>query len=124
MSTVTYKGYMARIDPDLDDGILVGRVVNTRDIIGFHGETIAEAMECFHAAVDEYLEDCQRLGKDPNKPYSGKFSLRLSPKLHSDIAIAAGVDSHDKRPAQSRFKLPTTKARRRAEPLKTALDFQ
>jgi len=28
-------------------------------------------------------------GKDPNKPYSGKFNLRLSPQLHSEIAAAA-----------------------------------
>ncbi|MBI9084561.1 MAG: type II toxin-antitoxin system HicB family antitoxin [Desulfobacterales bacterium] len=87
---VTYKGYMAIIEPDLDDGILVGRAINTRDIIGFHGETIAEAVKSFHSVIDEYLEDCERLGKNPNKPYSGKFSLRLSPKLHSDIACAAG----------------------------------
>jgi predicted HicB family RNase H-like nuclease len=44
MNTVTYHGYIARIEPDLDDGILVGRVINTRDIIGFHGETISEAI--------------------------------------------------------------------------------
>ena len=56
MSTVTYKGYMASIEPDLDDGILVGRVINTRDIIGFHGETIAETVESFHSVIDEYLQ--------------------------------------------------------------------
>ena len=57
MNTVTYKGYIASIEPDLDDGILVGRVINTRDIIGFHGETISETIKSFHAAIDEYLEE-------------------------------------------------------------------
>ena len=47
MNTLTYKGYIAIIDADLKDGILVGRVINTRDIIGFHGETISEATERF-----------------------------------------------------------------------------
>ncbi|MDY6989821.1 MAG: type II toxin-antitoxin system HicB family antitoxin [Thermodesulfobacteriota bacterium] len=89
MSTASYKGYIARIDPDLDDGILVGRVINTRDIIGFHGETIPEAIESFRAAIDAYLEDCDQRGIDPNKPYSGRFNLRLSPQLHSEIASAA-----------------------------------
>ncbi len=89
MNILTCKGYFARIDADLDDGILVGRVINTRDIIGFHGETISEAIESFHAVIDEYLEDCKQKGKDPNKPYSGKFNLRLSPQLHSEIATAA-----------------------------------
>lgn len=89
MNTVTYKGYIARIEPDLDDGVLVGRVINTHDIIGFHGQTISEAIESFHAAIDEYLEDCQQRAIDPNKPYSGKFNLRLPPELHSEIASAA-----------------------------------
>ena len=89
MNTVTYCGYIARIEPDLDDGILVGRVINTHDIIGFHGETISEAVESFHAVIEEYLEDCKQRGKNPNKPYSGKFNLRLSPELHSKVATEA-----------------------------------
>ena len=89
MNMITYKGYIASIDADLDDGILVGRIINTRDIIGFHGETVSETTESFHAVIDEYLEDCRKKGKDPNKPYSGKFNLRLSPQLHSEIAAAA-----------------------------------
>jgi predicted HicB family RNase H-like nuclease len=89
MNTLTYKGYIATIEPDLDDGILVGRVINARDIIGFHGETISEAVKSFHAVIDEYLEDCQQRGINPNRPYSGKFNLRLPPELHSQIASAA-----------------------------------
>ncbi len=89
MKTVTYKGYIAKIEPDLDDGILVGRVINTRDIIGFHGETISETIESFHSAIEAYLKDCRQRGIDPKKPYSGKFNLRLPPKLHSEISTAA-----------------------------------
>ena len=89
MNTVTYKGYMARIEPDFDDGILVGRVINTKDIIGFDGKTISEAIEGFHAVIEEYLEDCRVRGIDPKKPYSGKFNLRLPAALHSEIASAA-----------------------------------
>ncbi len=89
MNTVTYKGYVATIEPDLEDGILVGRVINTHDIIAFHGQTISETIQSFHAVIDEYLEDCRERGIDPNKPYSGKFNLRLTPDLHSRISAAA-----------------------------------
>ena len=89
MNIISYKKYIARIEPDIDDGILAGRVINTRDIIGFHGETIADAIESFHAVIDEYLEDCKQRGIEPNKLYSGKFNLRVSPKLHSDLATKA-----------------------------------
>lgn len=88
MNTVTYKNYIAHIEPDLEDGILVGRVINTRDIIGFHGNTIAEALDSFHAVIDEYLEDCKARNISPNKPYSGRFNLRLPPSLHGEMAAA------------------------------------
>ena len=89
MKTISYKNYIAYIEPDIEDGILVGRVVNTRDIIGFHGETISEAIESFHAVIEEYLEDCKKRGLTPNKPYSGRFNLRVPPLLHSEVAAAA-----------------------------------
>jgi predicted HicB family RNase H-like nuclease len=89
MNTVTYKNYIAQIEPDLEDGILVGRVMNTLDIIGFHGNTIAEAIQSFHTVIEEYLEDCKKRGINPNKPYSGRFNLRVPPTLHSEVAAAA-----------------------------------
>jgi len=89
MNTVSYKNYIALIEPDLEDGILVGRVINTRDIIGFHGNTIDEAIKSFHAVIDDYLEDCRQRGISPDKPYSGKFNLRVPPTLHNEIAAAA-----------------------------------
>ena len=89
MNTVTYKNYIAQIEPDLEDGILVGKVMNTRDIIGFHGNTIAEAIQSFHTVIEEYLEDCKKRGINPNKPYSGRFNLRVPPTLHSEVAAAA-----------------------------------
>jgi predicted HicB family RNase H-like nuclease len=89
MNSIFYKNYIARIELDLEDGILVGRVINTRDIIGFHSNTIAEAIESFHSVIDEYLEDCKEKGVNPNKPCSGRFNLRIPPLLHSELSIAA-----------------------------------
>lgn len=43
----------------------------------------------FHASVDDYLEWCKEDGVEPEKPYSGKFNIRISPLLHGKIAIAA-----------------------------------
>ena len=90
MKTITYKNYIAYIEPDIEDEILVGRVVNTRDIIGFHGETISQAIESFHAVIEEYLEDCKKRGLTPNKPYSGRFNLRVPPLLHSEAILGSG----------------------------------
>ncbi len=62
-----YKGYEAVIEYDEEDRILVGRVINTKDIIVFDGLSVDEIERTFHQVIDEYLADCKRLNKTPNQ---------------------------------------------------------
>ena len=84
-----YKGYEAKIEYDDEDRLFVGRVVNTKDIIAFDGTSVEELEQSFQAVIEEYLEDCKAIGKKPEKPFSGKFNLRISPELHRKIALLA-----------------------------------
>ena len=84
-----YKDYEARIEYDDEDGLFVGRVLNTRDVIAFDGTSVDELEQSFHNAIDEYIEDCQRMGKNPEKPFSGRFNLRIPPALHRQAAAQA-----------------------------------
>ena len=88
-NAMTYKGYTARIDFDGDGRIFFGRLAGIRDIITFHGETVDELEAAFKEAVDDYLETCVKLGEEPNKPYSGKLTLRIPPSVHAAIATEA-----------------------------------
>jgi predicted HicB family RNase H-like nuclease len=58
-------------------------------VIGFHGDSVAELRAAFEEAVDDYLATCKKLGRSPNKPYSGQFRLRLAPSLHARAAMLA-----------------------------------
>ena len=69
--------------------IFFGRIAGIRDTISFHGETVNELETAFKEAVDHYLDTCARLGDEPNKPYSGKLTLRIPPSIHAAIATAA-----------------------------------
>ncbi|MEY3709787.1 MAG: hypothetical protein RIQ67_1427 [Pseudomonadota bacterium] len=89
MSMMNYKGFSARIEYSDEDGCFIGRVAGIQDVIGFHGQSVAKLRAAFKEAIDDYLETCARVGKQPNKPYSGQFRLRLSPDLHARVAIAA-----------------------------------
>ena len=89
MNAMTYKGYMARVEFDSDDEIFVGHIAGIRDCVGFHADTVADLKEAFYEAVDDYLETCTKTGKTPQKPYSGKMMLRVSPDIHRKAAIAA-----------------------------------
>ncbi|MGC9206623.1 MULTISPECIES: type II toxin-antitoxin system HicB family antitoxin [Acidithiobacillus] len=89
MNTLTYKGYTARIDFDDRDNSLVGRLLGIQDIIGFHAENVADLHTAFEEAVDDYLEACEKIGKSPEKPASGKLLLRVPPELHAAALIKA-----------------------------------
>jgi predicted HicB family RNase H-like nuclease len=89
MNTMSYQGYLARIEFDPRDNIFVGHVLGLADNISFHGETVSELKADFHHAIDHYLEDCKRTGRQPEKPASGKLMLRIRPEVHAAAAIAA-----------------------------------
>lgn len=84
-----YKEYAAELYLDTQDKIIVGQVINTADIISFHGETIKEAEQAFHDVLDSYLEVCEQENVEPSKPYSGKFNLRIPSNLHRNLSINA-----------------------------------
>lgn len=89
MKTMKYRGYAARIEYSEEDGCFVGHIAGIRDIVGFHGETVAELRSAFEEAVDDYLETCAKLGKEPQKSYSGRLMLRIPPAIHAAVATAA-----------------------------------
>jgi len=66
---------------------LHGRVLSVRDVISFHGESIEEVRQAFKEAIDDYLADCAAQGRDPDKPFSGKFVVRVKPEVHRQAAI-------------------------------------
>lgn len=89
MNTMEYKGFAARVEYSEEDGCIVGHIAGIRDVIGFHGESVAELRAAFEEAVEDYLATCEKLGQAPNKPYSGQFRLRLDPELHARAAMVA-----------------------------------
>jgi predicted HicB family RNase H-like nuclease len=86
---MTYKGYSARIEYDDEDGILTGQIAGIRDGVGFHADNVEQLKDAFHEAVDDYIETCAKIGKEPQKPYSGRVMFRVDPEVHRNAAIMA-----------------------------------
>lgn len=86
-----YKGYFGKVEFDDEAKILHGQVIGLRDIITFQAQDIAGIMKAFRDSVDDYLAFCEQEGKEPDKSYSGSFILRVPPKLHRSLDVAAQV---------------------------------
>ena len=84
-----YKGYIGKVEIDEEAGILYGEVINVRDVITFEGESVDEIQKAFRESVDDYLDFCAQRGESPEKPFSGKFVVRLPAELHRKAYIQA-----------------------------------
>jgi len=89
MSSMTFKGYAARVEYDADDEVFVGRIAGIADVVGFHADTVEDLKAAFHEAVDDYIQTCAKAGRPPRKPFSGRLMLRVDPKVHADAMRAA-----------------------------------
>ena len=91
MSSITYKGFRARVEFDAEDRLFVGHLAGINDVIGFHADTVDALEAAFHAAVEDYVETCRKVGREPERPYSGKVMFRISPETHAAAALAAQI---------------------------------
>ena len=90
----SYNGYKGSIEPSTEDQCLYGQVLFINDTLIYSGDTIAELEKNFVQSVDEYLADCEALGKDPDKPMSGSFNVRIPPEMHKALSLKA-ITEHD-----------------------------
>ena len=88
-NTMTYRGHAARIKYDDDDRIFTGQIAGIRDGVGFHADSVNGLRQAFHDAVEDYLETCAKIGKEPQKAYSGRVMFRVNPETHRRAALAA-----------------------------------
>lgn len=86
---MNYKGYIGHVEFDEELEMFVGEVINTRDVITFQSDTTHGLKQEFINSIEDYLEFCKERSEEPEKPFSGKFNLRLTPELHREIYVAA-----------------------------------
>lgn len=86
---ITYKGYTAILEVDVSISLIVGHVIGIRDEIVFSGKTPEEVVKSFHRAVDVYLADVQETGQEPERPFSGRFNVRIDAETHRALVLDA-----------------------------------
>ena len=84
-----YKNYIAKIEYSSEDQLLYGKIEGIRDLVNFESDSATGIEDEFHAAVDDYLQSCEELNLEPDKPFKGSFNIRISPDLHREAYFAA-----------------------------------
>lgn len=84
-----YKGYYAKVEYSSEDKVLFGKIEGINDLVNFESDSTEGIEKEFREAVDDYLEFCKEVGKEPDKIYKGTFNVRINPELHKQIALIA-----------------------------------
>lgn len=84
-----YKGYLARVEFDDKANIFHGEVVNSRDVITFQGQSATELKKAFEDSAEDYLAFCAESGEEPDRPFTGRFTIRLTPDQHKKVIMSA-----------------------------------
>jgi predicted HicB family RNase H-like nuclease len=87
MSAFNHKGYQG--SAEYEDGYLVLKVLHVDDSISAHVTDTSKAKEAFADLVDDYLETCLELNREPARPCKGSFNVRVGPDLHKAALHAA-----------------------------------
>lgn len=62
-----YKGYIGIYSYDKKDHIFYGKIYGINDLITFQSDTESEIEESFHNSIDNYINFCKEIGKEPEK---------------------------------------------------------
>ena len=79
---MTYKGYIGSVHFSAEDEVFHGKIEAISDLI---------IKKAFHEAVDDYLETCEQMGREPQKPFKGSFNVRISPETHRMATMKASL---------------------------------
>ena len=86
-NTMSYNGYYGSVEFSEEDNVFFGRIIGINDRITYEGDNAVCLRRGFEEAVDNYLDICKQLGKEPEKTYRGTFNVRIAPDLHKQLAL-------------------------------------
>nr|WP_275856139.1 type II toxin-antitoxin system HicB family antitoxin [Sulfurimonas sp. MAG313] len=85
---------LGSIEYSSEDKCFFGKLEMIDDLVTFEANSADELENNFHAVVDDYLETCKTLNREPQKVYKGVFNVRIAPSLHKQVykeALKAGM---------------------------------
>jgi predicted HicB family RNase H-like nuclease len=89
MTILKHKDYQGSVA--FEDGKLIIQILHIDDFITGECDRASEVQAAFEELIDDYLETCAAVGKEPAKPFKGSFNVRIAPSLHRQVAMSASV---------------------------------
>ena len=85
-------GYKAVVQYDPDIDMFRGEFVGLNGGADFYATDIEALRQEGRISLKVFLAMCEEDSVEPRKDYSGKFNVRVPPRLHAEIAAAAAAE--------------------------------
>jgi predicted HicB family RNase H-like nuclease len=92
MNMLEINGYRAIIQYDPEIEMFRGEFVDLNGGADFYAKDIDGLRKEGEISLNVFLEMCREDGVEPRKSYSGRFNLRVSPKLHEEVSVRAAAE--------------------------------
>ncbi len=93
MDILKYKDYEGTAELDMERRVCRGKILFINDLVTYESASPTDLQKEFELAVDDYLETCGSLGREPQKSLKGQFNVRISPALHKAATLRCVADS-------------------------------
>jgi predicted HicB family RNase H-like nuclease len=70
---------VVEFDPSIDR--FHGRLIGLQDVVTFQGQSLEELRQEMAESIEDDLDLCMSIGKDPERPYRGEFLVRTTPSI-------------------------------------------
>lgn len=88
-NVIEIDGVKAVITYDPEISMFRGEFVGLNGGADFYATDVEGLKREGHTSLKVFLDMCREEGVEPFKRFSGKFMVRISPKLHAEIVAAA-----------------------------------
>jgi predicted HicB family RNase H-like nuclease len=93
MDILKYKDYEGTAELDMTRQVCRGKILFIDDVVTYEATSPAQLQAEFEAAVNDYIDTCATLGREPQKPLKGLFNVRITPALHKAAVLRALRDN-------------------------------
>mgnify|MGYP006285569673 FL=1 len=93
MDILKYKDYEGTAELDMARHVCRGKLLFIDDVVTYEADHPEKLQAEFEAAVEDYLQTCIAVGKEPQRPFRGMFNVRVSPLLHRAASLRAVADA-------------------------------
>lgn len=93
MDILKYKDYEGTAELDMSRRVCRGKILFINDLVTYEAAEPAKLQKEFEAAVEDYIETCAALKREPQKSLKGQFNVRIPPALHKAATLKALADS-------------------------------